>query len=168
MKSKSVFEDLNVHRSNDIMTAFDNAIYNTACLVGDMGVYQSKKNKVHNNKGTFRYGNIVNQYENELVNEIENMFNPFQEINEVDNEEFNYRQDNGKGVYAKSNVYYGKEREKRGNSKNKFNKGNGSGNKFIHASKYVLGGNKGSGNYYGVNKGKSIKGNNYKYKSPLY
>ena len=59
------------------MFAFDNALYSTACLVDDMNIFQGtnmaankKKNNIQKNK------NIVNKYEDQLVNEIDDLLHP--------------------------------------------------------------------------------------------
>ena len=57
MRKKEVFQKIDIHKTNDIMFAFDNALHDTACLVDDMNIFQgtaidSNKNKttVHKNE----------------------------------------------------------------------------------------------------------------------
>ena len=92
MKSRRVFEDFNVNKSNDIMTAFDNMIYNTACMLDDMSTYQVNVNKNKERKYVGGYKAMMNRYEDNLVNEIESMLNPSSIT--VDKSAYKYKNNN--------------------------------------------------------------------------
>lgn len=154
MNNKGVFQGIDIRRSNDIMFAFDNALYNTACLVNDMNVYQKKNNDKPNPKKKYNHTqqNIVNRYEEQLVNEIDDLFNP------ISNEEDAPQGMSGFPIYNQgkypisskkpennnniSNLY-----KNRSNYKPRSNRNNNNTNKFIHASKYVLNSKKGNNSY---------------------
>ena len=143
MQNKSVFQNIDLHKSNDIMFAFDNALYSTACLVDDMNIFQGtnlaankKKNNIQKNK------NIVNKYEDQLVNEIDDLLHP---SNNVDPNEM----EGMAGFPIYDTPSYGiKPKSKKYNTQREvkpYNKINNN-NKFIHASQYVLSNKNGSTN----------------------
>lgn len=142
MQNKSVFQNIDLHKSNDIMFAFDNALYNTACLVDDMNIFQGmnvasnkKKSNMQKNK------NIVNKYEDQLVNEIDDLIHP---SNNVDQNEM----EGMAGFPIYDTPSYGGTKQKKYHTQREikpYNKINNN-NKFIHASQYVLSNKNGSTN----------------------
>ena len=142
MQNKSVFQNIDLHKSNDIMFAFDNALYNTACLVDDMNIFQGmnvasnkKKSNMQKNK------NIVNKYEDQLVNEIDDLLHP---SNNVDQNEM----EGMAGFPIYDTPSYGGTKQKKYHTQREikpYNKINNN-NKFIHASEYVLSNKNGSTN----------------------
>ena len=142
MQNKSVFQNIDLHKSNDIMFAFDNALYNTACLVDDMNIFQGmnvasnkKKSNMQKNK------NIVNKYEDQLVNEIDDLLHP---SNNVDQNEI----EGMAGFPIYDTPSYGGTKQKKYHTQREikpYNKINNN-NKFIHASQYVLSNKNGSTN----------------------
>lgn len=90
MKSRRVFEDFHVNKSNDLMAAFDNMIYDTACMLDDMNAYQVNVNKNKEKKYVSGgYKAMMNRYEDNLVNEIESMLSPSSSIT-VENSMYKY------------------------------------------------------------------------------
>lgn len=142
MQNKSVFQNIDLHKSNDIMFAFDNALYNTACLVDDMNIFQGmnvasnkKKSNMQKNK------NIVNKYEDQLVNEIDDLLHP---SNNVDQNEI----EGMAGFPIYDTPSYGGTKQKKYHTQREikpYNKINNN-NKFINASQYVLSNKNGSTN----------------------
>ena len=142
MQNKSVFQNIDLHKSNDIMFAFDNALYNTACLVDDMNIFQGmnvgsnkKKSNMQKNK------KIVNKYEDQLVNEIDDLLHP---SNNVDQNEI----EGMAGFPIYDTPSYGGTKQKKYHTQREikpYNKINNN-NKFIHASQYVLSNKNGSTN----------------------
>lgn len=153
MNNKGVFQGIDIRKSNDIMFAFDNALYNTACLVNDMNVYQKKNIEKSNQKKKFsntqQNQNIINRYEEQLVNEIDDLFNP------ISNEEGTEGM-NGFPIYNQRNYpISSKKTENNNNISNLYKNRNShkprsnrnNNNKFIHASKYVLNSKNGYNSY---------------------
>lgn len=157
MNNKGVFQGIDIRKSNDIMFAFDNALYNTACLVNDMNVYQKKNNEKPNPKKKYinTQQNIVNRYEQQLVNEIDDLFNPisngegdtpqgmsgFPIYNQGKYPISSKKPENNNNI---SNLYKNRSNYKPKSNRNNNNTNN---NKFIHASKYVLNSKKGYNSY---------------------
>lgn len=155
MQNKSVFQNIDLHKSNDIMFAFDNALYNTACLVDDMNLFQgsnleSNKKKKNSQKNK----NIVNKYEDQLVNEIDDLLHP------SNNEDPNAIEGMaGFPIYDNTSYDRKKNFGKKNNTQRDikpYNKINNS-NKFIHASQYVLSNKNGNTNRVLHPKGSNTK-----------
>ena len=74
MRKKEVFQKIDLHKTNDIMFAFDNALYDTACLVDDMNIFQGtnieQNKKIQNNKKTVNKDQIENSSNGKAQKEI--------------------------------------------------------------------------------------------------
>ena len=92
MNNLGVFHNINLKKSTDLMSAFDRVLFQTSDLVDKMDNYEMdpnniiKKKKIENKIKEKNYNPYTAQskaYEENLVDEIERMFNPTQE-NEIE------------------------------------------------------------------------------------
>jgi len=93
MNNLGIFYNFNLKKSSDINDVFDKVLYQTSDLVEKMDNYQDEKkfkknsfnNKINDNKKKENVYSINNkEYENDLVNQIDNLLNPFDEFNQLD------------------------------------------------------------------------------------
>ena len=188
MNNLGVFHNINLKKSTDLMSAFDRVLFQTSDLVDKMDNYEMdpnniiKKKKIQNKIKEKNYNPYTAQskaYEENLVEEIDRMFNPNQqnEIEELtgmmnllrnrdieskkknNEDKVKYSYGNNKynnfnsKPYSLRNNQYGYNRKNHiGNYKSNRLNGINNGNHLIHASKFVLNNN---------NKKRSYKKNSF-------
>jgi len=118
MTDLGIFHKFDLKKSSDINDAFNRVLFQTSDLVDKMDNYQENKiKKNYNNNNNFNYNNNNNkkkenvysinnkEYEEDLVNQIDNLLNPFDEYNQLDRMFNNIFQiQNKKNLNKKNNI----------------------------------------------------------------